>query len=122
MSIHPLHPTEDVLHMTGTTWQHRLDTAGTVSEVVGVARDFLASFDPVQVHALPSACWPPERIIDGHDVSAYAFDLVRHECTAPGAEDLAHRLARFFSHASTRIAQLSSPDVREARDLAQRSA
>jgi hypothetical protein len=100
--------------MTGTTWQRRLDMARTVTDVVGVARDFLASFDPPELHALPTPCAPPAKLIDGDDIASYAFDLLRYECEAPGTADLVHRLARFFSHASIRLAQLTAHSARDA--------
>jgi hypothetical protein len=118
MSIHPLHPKEDAPHMTGTTWQHRLDCARSAGEIVNVSRDFLATFAPMELHALPTPCWPPARIAEGSDISSYAFELVRHECNTPGALELVHRLARFFSHASMRLAQVSA--LQQAEDDEQR--
>ena len=113
MSIHPLHP-KDQPHMTGTTWEHRLDSAHSEADVLSVARDFLAQFDPLELVALPEPCRPPARLYDAGDVSGYAFELVRHECADSGLTDLAHRLARFFSHASTRLAQVASRNYVES--------
>jgi hypothetical protein len=107
MSIHPLHREKTSQHMASTTWQHRLDAAETEAELVNAARDFLATFSPMDLYKLPAACQPPPRIIDGSDISGYAFDLVRHECEeTEGAGDLVRRLARFFSHASVRLASV----------------
>jgi len=97
--------------MSGTTWQHRLDSSHSEAEVLNVAREFLAQFEPVELRSLPEACRPPARLQAADEVSIYAFELVRHECTgALGLADMAHRLARFFSHASTRLAQISACD------------
>jgi len=107
-------------HMTGTTWQHRLDAAHGVEEVVAAARDFLAVFGPLELAALPEGCRPPNKIIDAEDVSSYAFELVRYEC-AERAEtaQIVHKLARFFSHASMRLAQLTARDSGASDDSRQ---
>ena len=98
-------------HMRGTTWQHRLDAARGVEEVVAAARDFLAVFGPLELAALPEGCRPPAKIVDADDVSSYAFELVRFECAERDeTAELVHKLARFFSHASMRLAQLTARD------------
>lgn len=97
--------------MKGTTWQHRLDAARGVDEVVASARDFLAAFSPLELAGLPEACRPPAKIVDAEDISSYAFELVRFECAERDeTAELVHKLARFFSHASMRVAQLTARD------------
>jgi hypothetical protein len=91
--------------MTGITWEHRLDGARTVEEVLATARDFLARLDPDEIEALPAKCRPPAKIVDGDDIGVYAYDLVRYECDGPEAADMVHRLARFFSQASMQVAR-----------------
>lgn len=91
------------------TWQQRLDHALDEVEVIGIAREFLAMFTPYEIDRLPKPCQPPLKLVDREDISAYAYDLVRHECDdAPESAELVHKLAHFFSNASMRIAQLSS--------------
>jgi glycine cleavage system regulatory protein len=47
--------------------------------------------------------------VDREDVAAYAYDLVRHDCDdGPEVAEIVHKLAHFFSHASMRMAQLST--------------
>jgi hypothetical protein len=97
--------------MRGTTWQHRLDAAHGVEEVLAAARDFLAAFSPLELAGLPEGCRPPAKIFDADDVSSYAFELVRFECAERDeTAELVHKLARFFSHASMRLAQLTARD------------
>lgn len=97
--------------MTGTTWQHRLDAAHGVDEVIQATRDFLAGFGPFEIDALPADCRAPAKIVDAEDVSSFAFELVRYECAAGDATvELVHKLARFFSHASMRLAQITARD------------
>jgi hypothetical protein len=109
-------------HMMGTTWQHRLDAAHGVDEVVAATRDFLANLGPLELAALPEECRPPAKIFDADDVSSYAFELVRFECAErDDTAELVHKLARFFSHASMRVAQLTARNA-VADDDARRSA
>ena len=91
--------------MTGLTWDHRLDDARSVDEVVATARDFIARLDPEEIRTLPRKCRPPAKIVDGDDIGMYAYDLVRYECDDGDAAELVHRLARFFSHASSQVAR-----------------
>jgi hypothetical protein len=121
MSIHPFHPANDGSYRPASTWQQRLDSAHSVEELVGVGRDFLASFDPFELHALPEHCRPPAKLLE-IDISSYAFDLVRHECATPETEELVHKLARFFSHAATRLAQLTARDQNDSDYDEQQSA
>ena len=91
------------------SWQQRLDLAHDEAEVVAVAREFVAMLTPYEIDRLPKPCQPPLKLVDRDDISAYAYDLVRHQCDeADGMAELVHKLARFFSHASTRTAQLST--------------
>jgi hypothetical protein len=115
VSIHPFQG--HGLHMTGTTWQHRLDAARDVEEIVSAARDFVALFGPLELAALPQPCHPPVKIFDADDVASYAFELVRFEC-AVGSDtaELVRKLARFFSHASMRVAQLTAREALEQED------
>ena len=100
--------------MTATTWQHRLDIAPDCHAVLGIAREFLASIPPCEMHALPERCRPPGKLFQD-DIAAYAFELVTHECNAPEVCELAHKLARFFSHAATRLATLTALDLRRTQ-------
>jgi len=121
MSIHPLYPHhEPFARMSAISWQQRLDATRSVQELIDVGRDFLASFEPFELHALPDHCRPPVKLIEA-DIGSYAFELVRHECSTPDAQELIHKLARFFSHAAARLAQLTAYD-QQRRDLEQRSA
>jgi len=121
VTIHSIHQGSGV-HMVGTTWQHRLDAARGAEEIVAAARDYLASFGPLELAALPDGCRPPRKIVDADDVTTYAFELVRFECEVHDTRDLVHKLARFFSHASMRLAQITARDPIAADDDDRRSA
>jgi hypothetical protein len=109
MTIHSIHQASGA-HMVGTTWQHRLDAAHAPGEIVAAARDYLATFAPTELGALPAGCRPPAKVVDADDVTTYAFELVRFECQQHETRELVHKLARFFSHASMRLAQLTARD------------
>jgi hypothetical protein len=91
------------------TWPQRLDLARDEAEVIGIARDFLAMFTPYELDSLPKPCQPPLKLVDREDIAAYAYDVVRHDCDDnPEVAEIVHKLAHFFSHASMRMAQLST--------------
>jgi len=104
MSLHPFHRASRTL--AAPSWQDRLEAADSESDVVQVAKDYIATLDPAQVALLPASC-RPRKLLTANDVSSYAFDLVRYEC---GDADLSapfiHRLAAFFSHASIRLSEI----------------
>jgi hypothetical protein len=87
------------------SWDGRLDAARTVQDVLDIARDFIASFSPEEVQALPERCQLPTKLFE-EDVCAYAYELMRTEVTANAADDALHKLAPFFSHACGQLALL----------------
>ncbi len=122
MSIHQLHPRGHPL-----TWQERLDETTTESDVVEVARDYLATLSPAEYAHLPESL-RPTKIVDANDVTTYAFDLVRHECSDAGVQGVIQRLAHIMSRASIRLSQIMVSDRknpgedRRVDDDSQRSA
>jgi len=92
--------------MTSNSWEQKLARAGSVEEVLGAARDFLARFDPQEIEAIPAKCRPPAKLVDSDDIGMYAYDLVRYECDDAAAAEIVHQLAHFFSHASMQVARL----------------
>jgi hypothetical protein len=95
--------------LPAVTWEQRLESASGEREIVAIAREFLAMFDPFELHALPEDCRPPAKIVDGDDISNYAFDLVRYGCGTLNAETtLLHRLANFFTQAGARLSQVNA--------------
>ena len=91
------------------TWEQRLDSAPGEREIVAISREFLAMFDPFELHALPEQCRPPTKIVDADDISNYAFDLVRYGCDTRNAETtLLQRLSNFFTLAGARLSQVNA--------------
>jgi hypothetical protein len=121
VTIHSIHQGSGA-QTVGITWQHHLDAARRVDEVVAAARDYLATLAPQDLAALPDGCRPPAKIVDADDVSTYAFDLVRFECEVHETRELVYKLARFFSHASMRLAQLTARSPATADDSGRQSA
>ncbi|HET6264350.1 MAG TPA: hypothetical protein VFD95_05820 [Usitatibacter sp.] len=90
------------------TWQDQLDRASTEAEVVALVREFMATVSPLEAAGLPESL-RPRRIADAHDVTSYAFDLVRGDVADDeGSQRSLHRLAHFLSRASVRLAEILS--------------
>lgn len=105
MSIHPFYPQEDTQPVS---WHVLLDSAMTEADVVRIAREFLATLSPYDMARLPPHC-RPGKMVDTSDISGYAFIIVRHRCVpGAGTARVAHKLASFFTSASTRLARIYS--------------
>lgn len=88
------------------SWQQRLASASTESEVVDLARDFVAQFSPYEIMTLPQHC-RPGKLHDSNNVTEYAFAVVRHRCDdGEGVTYAVHKLADFFSQAAVRLSQI----------------
>ena len=93
-----------------TSWYMQLDRAKTANEVVGVARDFLATWSPEDLALLPESC-RPGRLRDEEDVEALHATLVEayRQSRATGKElDALQRLTSFVVRASIRISELAA--------------
>ena len=103
MTIHQMHAYGYPMPLS---WQDRLHSASSETELVDVVREFVAQFSPSEIVQLPEAC-RPSKIVDGQDVTDYAFTLVRHRCDdgVSGEHTLA-RLTAFFSSAASRLSEL----------------
>jgi hypothetical protein len=109
--------------MPTLSWQGRLDAAASSEDVVSVARDYLASFTPYELAAMPGACRPPSKLYDGEDLTTYAFELVRHSSEHDAAEvaEMVHKFAHFFSSASIRLSEIQAarPEDSQGQDTRQ---
>ena len=88
-----------------TTWAAKLREANAEPEVVEIVREFVAQLTPDDIARIPPHV-RPGRFIDATDVTAYGFDLVRHECEDNDGRRVVQRLARFFSEASIRLSEI----------------
>ncbi len=91
-------------------WKALLDDAESEREVVSLTRDFLATWTPEEIHALPAEC-RPGHIRGGDDVTYWAFEYARIHCATPDDPVLAIpilKLRTFFSHAAARLSQVSA--------------
>lgn len=110
MTIHPINQNKPNQYLTGSSWQERLDAAHLPQDVVATARDFLALFTPYELFAIPESCRPAANVHED-EIADLAYQLVQCEATIEGeAAELVHKLARFFSHAATRLGQLHAHD------------
>ena len=82
--------------------------AATAQTVVDVARDFIATITPEEAQQLPPDC-RPGKIVDGQDISDFAYTLVRKSCSDDYlADELLLRLATFFTRANQRLSQITA--------------
>jgi hypothetical protein len=91
-----------------TTWFSNLERSKTVSEVVSVVRDFMATWTPAELALLPEKC-RPARVRDEQDVEALHSLLVEEYrvSRATGAElDALQRLTSFIVRTSIRLSEL----------------
>ena len=111
MTIHRIDQNKPHQYLTGSSWQERLDAAHLPADVVATARDFLALFTPYELFAIPEHCRPPANVHED-EIADLAYQLVQCEGKVEGEPgELVRKLARFFSHASTRLAQLRVRDA-----------
>ena len=99
-------------------WFHQLDGASSDSEVIGVSREYLATWDPEELARLPREC-RPGRIKSREDIEELHACLVDEyrDTRLAGAELSAlQRMTSFIVRASIRIAQLDSERAEAALD------
>jgi hypothetical protein len=91
---------------TSLTWPDLLALATTPEEVIGVARDFLATWSPQELNRLPASCKPPDKFADPEEIVLYAFALVDQQVHSGTDHPGVFRMASFFSEATRRVTQL----------------
>jgi len=94
------------VHTPSLTWPDLLALANTPEEVIGVARDFLASWTPQELARLPAGCKPPDKFAEPEEIVLYAFALVDQQVRAGVDHPGVFRMASFFSEATRRVTQL----------------
>ncbi len=87
------------------TWPERLAACRSEAEVIATCREWMATWSPDDLAALPAAL-RPGRIFGADDVAGLAVDAVRHDQSGAIHDAAVHRLARFFSLASARMAEV----------------
>lgn len=105
MSIHAFHARNDP-HRPRSSWHHRLDCAEVEADVLDTLRDFMASFTPYEVQALPEAV-RPRKLLDATDVAVYAFDLLHAESRL-GANDVLRAFADVVGYGASQAARVAS--------------
>jgi hypothetical protein len=106
MSISPFRPGEPV-PIAPLSWEQRLDLARSEAEVIELAREYVAQLEHWEIVLLPDHL-RPYKLVDGIDVSNYAFELVRYECDDESRARLVLKLAAYFSRCSMHLSQLLS--------------
>lgn len=97
---------DDIVDSAPDSWADRLGSARTPEEVIAVCDEFLWTWRPAEIGALPLRC-RPGAIASPDDVSLFAFQLVQAQLAVPPGSDAGlDRMAAFFSAASHRLAEL----------------
>ena len=89
------------------TWPDLLNAVDSPEEVLSVVKNFLATWDPFELNALPLECKPPAYFLQPEDVVSFAFTVVQHHCGLGSGDPGTFRMATFFAHAARRIATLT---------------
>ena len=104
-------------HPRPVAWFDLLAAATTPAEVVRVARDYLATWTPDEIAALPRSCQPPGHLKFPEEIVDYAFGLVKTHCDGVDDHPGVMRMATFFAEASWRVAAaMSAVEAAEARN------
>ena len=88
------------------TWSDLLAAAATTGAVIGVVRDFIATWTPMEINALPASCKPPAKFSQPEDVVLYTYALVEWQLKAPREDPGVFRMVTFFSEATRQITHL----------------
>lgn len=92
-------------------WLSLILASNSEEEIVGLARDYLATWSPQEIFRLPKECRPARRIRDGVDIGNFAFVLARAHCfqaATPRDMPLLEKMMVFFTHAATRVVHLQA--------------
>lgn len=114
MSIHSFHARQDP-HRSRSRWHQQLDCADVESDVLETLRDFMASFTPYEIQALPAEL-RPRKLFDVSDVAAYAFDLLQAENRDSGNETL-RAFADVIAYGSSQLSRVMA-DPRAGQESA----
>lgn len=104
MTIHPFHARDDH-HRPGSAWRHLLDVAASEQDVVARLREFVASFTPYELEALPPEL-RPRKLVDASNVCGYAFELRRETMLRGDPPAILAAFADIFGYAAQRASQL----------------
>jgi hypothetical protein len=91
------------------SWFRQIDDAETPAEVVGVARDYLATWTPAELARLPRAC-RPGRVKNAQDIEELHVALVEeYRDSRLAGEELSElqQMTSFIVRASIRLARLA---------------
>ena len=88
------------------TWADLLAAATTPGQVIAVVRDFMATWTPQELAALPADCQPPNKFGLPEDIVLYTLMLVDHEMKERERDAGVLRMSAFFSEATRRVTQL----------------
>jgi hypothetical protein len=97
-------------------WKALLDDAQSERDVVTLTRDYLATWTPEEIAALPADC-RPGLMHDAEDITYWAFEYTRRHIASEGEPAISSpllKLRTFFGHAAARMSQVTSASSQTA--------
>ena len=98
-------------------WRRYLARAATEHEIVKLTREYLATWGPEEISRMPANC-RPGRIVDGEDISQWAYELARAHTSLRYDDEqdaLLVRMLAFMSEAAMRLAEVKALEAAAAR-------
>lgn len=96
-----------------TTWQDLLLAARTEEDLLLVVRDYLATWTPEELKALPETCKTPSRVVELEEVVDFAFTLAQARLAGKENSSLI-RMSRFFMEAAQCVGTVMNRDSVDA--------
>jgi hypothetical protein len=98
-------------------WRRHLLSVASEHEIVNLTREYIATWVPEDISLLPEEC-RPGRIVDGEDISQWAYALARAHTSLryEGEQDtLVMRMLAFMSEAAMRMAEVKALEAAAAK-------
>lgn len=95
--------------MSMTTWFSQIDRARSVTELLSLTRDYIATWSPEELALLPPEC-RPGRIRDAQDIEdlhGTLVDVYRVTRVTGEALEALQRLTSFFVRLSIRLSEIA---------------
>ena len=93
-------------HFAG--WHRQIEASGNVDAILGITRDYLATFGPEHLARLPEDC-RPGRIKGEDDIAYWSCKLAHFNHREPASRidaQLLQEMLSYFLHAWVRVSQI----------------
>ena len=97
-----------------SAWHELIEASSDIDAILGVTRDYLATFGPEHLARLPEDC-RPGRIKGEDDIAYWSCRLAQYahkETDAPVDAELMQEMLNYFLHAWVRLSQIQRVHLR----------